>query len=210
MELKFVIVIVAIVLVGLFFFSKSKSTGELDNKFNTSVLQKADAKNNNDKIIVIRNVKLDYLKKAIKQFCNNYNQEILRVFPKLILLENQFVITFQNDIEFMYFCYFVNYLKYPTGFSKYEFNPYIRAWCKTNNNDAWMTEEIVNKNVMIYIPDSDDEYDNVFLTTEDNLGYKLGFAIGNNHKKLKDPIFEYEKISVNIDELDKAACIYFK
>lgn len=44
---------------------------------------------------------------------------------------------------------------------------------------------------MLYVSDHDTEYDNVFMTTSDNIGYKLGFAIGEEKQLLERPEKNY-------------------
>ena len=201
MQIKILIFIAIIAMVGLFFFWNSKNNKSVGNKLSSFTIQKPQQEKINDKIIIVENVKLDYLKKDIQDFCNHYNQGGNRALPRLSFIKNKYIITFPYDIEFQYFCYFINYLKYPKGFSKSEYNPNLRAWCTTKGGDAWMTKELINKKVMIYIPDSDDEYDNVYLTTSDNIGFKMGFAVGYSHIKLDAPIFEYKPNPVSLQDI---------
>ena len=94
---------------------------------------------------------------------------------------------------------FINYLKYAHELSlKPDYKPDIKAWCKTKESYSWMTNEIANKTVMLFIPDSDKEYDNVYLTTEDNIGFKMGFAVGYEHIKLDKPMLNFEIMTVDL------------
>ena|SRR5690606_18595632 len=161
----------------------------------------------NDKIVYISNAKIDDLKKAIQQFCNSYNQEEYRALPLLTILnEDEYVITFPYNIDFETFCYFVNYLHYPNGII---YKPEILAWTSTKTGDLWMTNDIVNKKVLLYIPENDKEYDNVFLTTENNIGYKMGFAMGEEMQKLDKPRMIYEN-PIELNELIGNAKIEFQ
>ena len=53
---------------------------------------------------------------------------------------------------------------------------------------------------MLYIPSDDKEYDNIYLTTEDNKGYKLGFAVGGL-ETLNIPKENFEKNKYNIADV---------
>lgn len=113
---------------------------------------------------------------------------------------NKFAVTFPYDIDFDTFCFAVNYLEYPTDI---KWNADVRAWATTKSNDEWITEKSANKKVMLYISAFDKEYDNVFLTTQDNIGYKLGFAGGKEIKLLDTPEKSYEVQAIEINDIAK-------
>ena len=69
---------------------------------------------------------------------------------------------------------------------------------------------IVNKKVMIYIPAEDEEHDNVYLTTEDNIGFKMGFGIGEAGRLLENPPMLYQENPVDPDSLEDCQIIDFK
>jgi len=92
----------------------------------------------------------------------------------------------------------VNYLNYPEGFKNY--HPEVKAWYTARAGDEWITNEIAGKKVMIFIPEWDEEYDNVYLTTIDNTGYKMGFAAGDHHKRLNEPALKYSENPIDINK----------
>lgn len=150
----------------------------------------------NDKIILIKNVDFEKVKLASQQFCNQYNQQKYLAVLNLIKIDNhKTVITFPFDIDFVNFCFLVNYLKYPNDIS---YNAEISGWTTTKSSDEWMTEKSVNKLVMVFIPNDDQEFDNVYMTTNDNIGYKLGFAMGEEKQLLPQPkeTFKTKEFSV--------------
>ncbi len=210
---KTLLIIGIVVVVGFLFFKfgLKSSESDLNNIARPGDSSKPKEPIANDKIIIIKNVKLDYLKQAIEQLCNMSNQDQYNVLPRLSILDHQFVITFPYDIEFDQFCYFVNYIKYAHDLSlKPDYKPEIKAWCTTRAGFAWMTDEIVNKEVMIFIPDWDKDYDNVYLTTQDDLGYKMGFAMGKEHQKLDKPLIKFEKIKMDLNTSTNREMIDFK
>jgi hypothetical protein len=155
----------------------------------------------NDKIVVAENMTATEIDKILTDFCNLYNKEKYKALPRLYKLsERQFAITFPYDIEFTFFCFFINYVHYPMGFNK-SFD--VIGWTTTKSGENWITEKSANKKVMLFIPSDDTEYDNVYLTTEDNIGYKLGFAMGRE-KRLLDLTKKYfVKPKIEIVELNK-------
>lgn len=139
------------------------------------------------------------IKKILQELCNSYNKETYQAIPRLTKLsDKKFAITFPYDIDFEIYCYLINYLNYPIGFDR-QFKTI--GWTTTKSTDSWVTEKSANKNVMLFISDFDTEYDNVFLTTTDNIGYKLGFAMGEEMQLLDKPEKNYIKQPLNISEL---------
>ena len=206
MELQTVLIIIGVIIIALFLKScVSNNNSKNGNRPTNKDLPKD--KITNDKIMLIQNVSLEDLKKAIQQFCNIYNQENFKALPSLaIISENKFIVTFPYDIEFETYCYFVNYLYYPNDIT---YKPIIKAWTTTKTKDIWMKDDIVNKKVMLYIPSDDKDYDNVYLTTSDNIEYKMGFALGASSKKLNMTKQRYSE-PVKQDELKSQEAIQFK
>ncbi len=153
----------------------------------------------NDKLIIINDIINSEVDKILTSFCNAYNQESFAALLRLYKLsERQFAITFPYDIEFEIFCFLVNYAHYPIGFDK-SFE--VTGWTTTKSGEIWITEKSENKKVMLFIPDDDTEYDNVYLTTDDNIGYKLGFATENEKQLLELPQKRFVKPSIGNAEL---------
>lgn len=203
------VIVLAVILVIKFGFSSS--TPDFSRKVRPNNSQKPTKLIDNDKVILVRNLKLDDLKQAIEQFCNIYNQEAFIALPRLFLLDNAYVITFPYNINFERFCYFINYLENAHELClQPDYKPDVKAWCSTKTGDGWMKDEIVNKNVMLYIPDWDEEHDNVYLITQDNLAYKMGFAIGHTSQKLDRPVLKYENNPVDLSSLKNKEIIDFE
>ncbi len=193
MENIYLVIVIGIIVIIGFYFRFIKSSSDFDNT-KRSDFDKPSKFIKNDKIIVIKNIKEDLLKKIITQFCNGYNQNDWKVLPKLTIDKFEYQIVFPYDIDFEIFCYFINYLKYPENLSNQDYHrPEITGWCTTKSTDKWMKSDIENKEVMIYIPDWDDEYDNVYLTTQDNLSFLMGFALGESSKKLEKNMIDFKK-----------------
>lgn len=63
---------------------------------------------------------------------------------------------------------------------------------------------------MIFIPDWDDEHDNEYLTTQDNIAYKMGFALGHTSQKLDRPVKRFEESPIDLSKLSDREIIDFK
>jgi len=161
---------------------------------------KPSAKVPNDKLVIVSGVRYDDLKKAVQQSCNLNNQTDYAVMPLITKVsEDTFAITFPYEIDFEIFCYFINYIKYPNDIS---YKPTIAAWCTTKHGDEWITDLSENKKVMLFIPEDNDDYDNVFLTTFDNIGYKLGFALGYEKQLLDAPKMNFIEPHLEVASLE--------
>ncbi|MFA7302121.1 MAG: hypothetical protein WC069_07455 [Candidatus Shapirobacteria bacterium] len=162
----------------------------------------------NEKLVIVSNISQTEIESILTGFCNMYNKESFQAQPRLFKLnDRQYAITFPFDIEFEIYCYFINYVRYPMGFDK-SFD--VTAWEKTKQADGWITEKSANKNVMLFIPEDDNEHDNVFLTTEDNIGYKLGFAVGEEKQLLETPKKGYSSPTIDINTLTEKQATDFK
>ena len=148
---------------------------------------------NNDKIVVIENAPYSLVKQVLTDFTANYDnpqQQHLKPFSKLHkVTDNKTVVTFPYDIDFEIFCYLVNYLKYPF---EIQYSPKIKAWTTTKSSYNWLNSKLEDKKVMLFIDPNDKEYDNVMLTTEDNVQFKIGFAVGEGLQQQNRVIYQYE------------------
>ena len=206
LKLKTLLIIAGIIVIA-FILKSCVSNNNSKNESTTNNAEIPSEKIKNDKIVLIENVKSEDFKNALQKFCNTYNQENSRVLPLLTILgENKFVVTFPYDTDFETYCYFINYMYYP---NEIIYKPTIKAWTSTSQNDNWMTNEIVNKKVMLFIPSDDKDYDNVYLTTSDNIGYKMGFAMGEEKQKLNNPRQTYVE-PIKQDELHGKEEIQYK
>jgi predicted acetyltransferase len=137
----------------------------------------------------------------LTDFCASYNQEKVQAHLRLTKIKaDEFVISFPQNIDFEIYCYMINYLNYPAGFNK-TFKPF--GYTTTKLSDHWITEETANKEVMLFISDHDTEYDNVSMTTSENIGYKLSFDHSHTSKNqlLDAPEKNYTPHSVSLNQL---------
>ena len=202
--------LIAVVAIVLFTWTKLKNQKPLpdtdtrrptENIFPTNKIA-------NDKIVIIEDVSENDINKILQEFCNSYNKETYQAIPRLTKLsDKKFAVTFPYDINFEIFCFFINYVNCPMGFDRH-FKTI--GWTTTKSTDIWITEKSVNKNVMLFVSDNDTEYDNVFLTTSDNIGYKLGFAMGEEKQLLNKSEKTYVKQPIDFSEIETKQHIDFK
>jgi hypothetical protein len=143
----------------------------------------------NDKLILIRNSDFKQLQRAIAQFCDLYNRKSFTAIARLVKIStHEFVIFFPYNVSFDIFCYFSNYLQYPTDWT---WNAEVTAWTTTEENNLSIDELGKDCKIMLFIPSDDAEGDNVFLTTSEQMGYKLSFDLHEQWQKLEYPRRKY-------------------
>ncbi|MGC3977769.1 MAG: hypothetical protein QM751_05980 [Paludibacteraceae bacterium] len=196
-----IIGIIGAILVLYFMWTKFKNQTNEPNKNTTKpsseYLPKQEKQN--DKLVFVDDITKTEIDRILTGFCNMYNEKSFKALPRLYKIsERQFVIIFPFDIEFEILCYFVNYVRYPMGFNK-SFD--VKAWTTTRSGEIWITEKTANKKVMLFIPQDDTEHDNVYLTTSDNIGYKLGFAMGEEKQLLDTPKIKFIESKIEFGEL---------
>jgi len=153
------VIIVIVVLVILVLFLNRKPTADSDFELPVS-RRKPIAPN--DKLILVQNISMIDLKKILTDFNAMYNDEKVQVVTRLINIdEKKFAITFPQDPGFEIFCYLVNYMYYPMGI---EVTKQITGWTTAKTGETWISNEMANKKMMLFIPDKEREYDNVYLT----------------------------------------------
>jgi len=202
--MKPIIILTGLILAAIIFYalrSKAK-TSEMQPESDSrrpSLPPKPTQTKQNDKLVLVKGISYSDLKLVLSGFCKMYNEESFQAQLRLsILAEQEFAITFPYDIDFEIFCYFINYIEYPM---ELKWSPDVMGWTTTKSSDKWITEKSANKKVILFIPTDDTEHDNVHMTTQDNIGYKLGFALGEEKQLLDTPKKRYVHPDIEISEL---------
>lgn len=133
----------------------------------------------------------DDVKKALKQWISLYSDN-LPASPFFELYKNgrgKHIIHADDKVGNEQFNYLINYLKYP---EEIDYKIEIIGYTKINDTNLFPKNKI-GEDIMIFIPDSDDEYDNVYWTGTDNKVYKTDFGgkttevnISKNYKQFPD------------------------
>ncbi len=162
----------------------------------------------NDTLVLVNGVSHDEIRKIITGFCNMYNKETYPALPRLYKIsEIEFAITFPYDIDFVTLCYFVNYLTYPLELKT---TIKVEAWITTETGDAWISERSADQLVMLYVPEDDEEYDNVFMTTRDGYGFKLEFNSDAEKEPLDFPNRPFKNPPLKLADLIRRSFEDFK
>lgn len=151
-----------------------------------------------DKLIVVEKMQEDLIKRIIRDFCGWHNREMLQIIPAITkITDTLFAITFPYDVSFEIFSSLVNYLNYPRGYNR---RFYAMGWTTIRSADMWVTDDIAGKQALLFVPDFDTEYDNVFMTNADQIGYKLDFG-GQRAQLLDHPDKPYYMPPFTIEDL---------
>ena len=188
---------IAVIIIAVFLYARY--SGKTDNSSRPPGGKLPLTEIANDKIILVDNANYEDIKKALTEFCNQYNKSDHVVLSRLWQLNpGWFAVTFPYDIDFITYCFAVNFLDYPMNVT---WNAKVRGWTTTTPGDEWITDKSVNKKVMLYLAEDDKEGDNVFMTTEDNIGFKLGFASARTRKLLDVPKESFRAPRVSVSDL---------
>lgn len=113
----------------------------------------------------------------IKDVCHiieEYNNESVTKIrePRITNSGKYVIIKLPESTDFSTFAQLINYIKYSNKRTKYN----VIGWYKMGDNLSDSTSIILsNKQLMLYIPDEDIEYDNVFIVTENGIHLKFDF-----------------------------------
>jgi len=194
-----ILIFIAVVFLILKFKGSKLGAEPSDNISRPDASEKPVAEKDNDKLIVVSNVNQDDIALALTRFCNMYNNERYAALPRLSeVYPGTFAVTFPYDIDFVTFCFAVNFMKYPVDI---KWDAKVTAWTTANSGEDWVADTNVGKRIMLFVPEDDKEYDNVFFTTADNIGYKLDFAARKAKPPLSMPKMQFAESSVDLDSL---------
>ncbi|MFD0765539.1 hypothetical protein ACFQZI_11810 [Mucilaginibacter lutimaris] len=175
---------------------KGSGPNSIDRPLNVNKLT---VEQSNDKMIVVDNVKHSEIISVLSGFCKAYNENDYAVQLRLYQIsDKKFSITFPFDVSFTIFCFAINYLKYPI---EVKWDAEVYGWATIKETDGFTIDNVDNKLSMFYLEKDDKEYDNVFLTTSNGIGYKIPFT-NLKPKILTLPPESFKKPSVKIEELN--------
>ena len=158
------IVLAVLVIVLLVLYLKTRSTPSMDS------IQDDTAKGK--RVIMATQMNGNEIRDAINGFIKLHEENGDKVDRPQVTQqeENTFMICLPDTTPYDMFCYWVNYLAYSNEGKKYNNN--ITGWYEVSANAKLFPSQIL----MLYVPETDTEYDNVYVTTKDNLCYKQEFG----------------------------------
>lgn len=129
---------------------------------------------NKDNLIKIKGGLYDDIKKALRQWIVLYSKDLESniKFELYKIGQESYLIATDKRLNNEKFNFLINYLRYPEGI---EYNISIEGY-STVRDEKIYPKNLLNKKIIVYVPDNDKEYDNVFVTTEDNETFKIDFG----------------------------------
>lgn len=157
-----------------------------------------------ENLIIIKGGAYSDIKKALKQWIDNYSKDLQSdlTFQLFKNGRENHVIQADKSLDNERFFYLVNYLNYPEDIEyKIDIEGYTIGKDKIQLKD---------KELLVYISPTDEEYDNVFVTTSENENFKVDFGGKITETKNKrlfkyhtDLILKYpETIKINRKEIE--------
>ena len=180
------IVLAVIAIALLFLYLKTRSTLTMDS------IQDDTAKGK--RVIMATHMSENEISDAINGFIKLYKGNGDKIDrPQVTQLEeNSFLLRLPDTTPYDLFCYWVNYLVYSNEKKKYNNN--ITGWYEVSAYAQLFPKQIL----MVYVPEIDTKYDNVYITTKDNLCYKQEFA-GNTALIPQEYVYrKYSGIPLNV------------
>jgi len=129
---------------------------------------------NNENLIKIKGGSYDDIKKALQQWIMLYSRDLESniKFELYKIGQENYLIAADKRLNNEKFNFLINYLRYPEGI---KYNISIEGY-STVLDEKLYPKNLLNKKIIVYVPDNDKEYDNVFVTTEDNETFKIDFG----------------------------------
>lgn len=140
----------------------------------------------NDKAILIQGWNEDELRRIL----NDFVEEDLSAFAAFRIeiekrLENSFALTFPEDIHPTEFASLINYLAYPINFDPAGRAIIVAGKTTLNSDFDSLPKSLEGKKALLYLPESDEDYDVVCLQTESGVTLARSFNEGV-WRKVKD------------------------
>jgi hypothetical protein len=117
--------------------------------------------------------------------------------------DKQHVVMLESPQEFHLFNLLVNYISYPMN-RNYRLNPYGYWKVEPNQHPS---KEVPTELLMVFIPQEDREYDNVYAVSRSGEAMKLGFAYGEEYTSLKAENYKFIETSFDPSDYGKPLII---
>ena len=147
---------------------------------------------NSYSLILIQNMSENEINEAIESF-NKMGKEEDENFenytPEIKTSGKDFMLLFSPTINYRDFCFWVNYLVYSNKDKRH--NNDITGWYELRNTTN--NHPLSNKILMFFIPESDKEFDNVYLVDNFNNCYKQEFALDEKIIPQNESIIRYKE-----------------
>ena len=142
-------------------------------------------------VMLVQNMSKDEIIDVIESFnkmSEENDDEHKDYIPEIESSNNDFLLIFDRNINFKSFCFWVNYFVYSDRNKRH--NTDIRGWYavgNTNNNHP-----LANNVLMLFIPESDQDFDNVYFVDRFNNCYKQEFREDMTIIQLNEPLIGFK------------------
>lgn len=126
------------------------------------------------RLIRVKNMSKETLSEVINNFITTYSQDGQTVERPKIEEKDGFLLTLPEGLNYDLFCFWVNYLVYSDEALKH--NDDVVGWYELPEKAQGVWKTVAGEALMMFIPPTDTEYDNVFVVTEDGRCFKQEFA----------------------------------
>ena len=143
-------------------------------------------------LILVQNMSEKEINEAIESFNKTGKEEdgnFENYTPEIKTCGKDFMLLFTPTINYRDFCFWVNYLVYSNKNKRHNNN--ITGWYEVGNTTN--NHPLSNKILMLFIPESDNEFDNVYLVDNFNNCYKQEFALDEKIIPIDESIIRYKE-----------------
>ena len=121
------------------------------------------------KLVQVKDIDPALLEQTVKDFVKGYELDRM---PEIRHEEGCSFVIADSGMPYMTFAFLVNYLRYCDKSRKYDTTGWYAMQLNREDGDGL---KLSHQTLMMYIPEEDDEYDNVFFVTPDGRFFKQPF-----------------------------------
>ena len=127
------------------------------------------------RIIYVEMMSREQIDRAIDDIIEMYDSYESHVEkPDIEETETGYTLTLKNSTTYDLFCYWVNYIVYSD--EEKRFNKNVSALYEVPADAEGVWRQFAGERLRFYIPEADNECDNVYFSTHDNRHFKQEFA----------------------------------
>lgn len=161
-----VLFVAVVVIILVFFRSGPKVSGDCTATFPCP----QDQTPGGLKLVLVKDIDPALLEKTVRAFCEG--DEKIRL-PEIRFEEGCAYVTADSAMPYMTFAFLVNYITYCDKARRYDTTGWYAMQQNREDGDGL---NLSHQTLMMYIPDEDDEYDNVFFVAPDGRFFKQPFG----------------------------------
>lgn len=130
----------------------------------------------NDKLIIVRGWKEDELRRIIDDFVNQDTAQSPLKVDTCKRYDQEFILTFPEDISPFDFAALVNYLNYPIDFELSNRSIAVAGKSSLSSDFQGIPAPLVGKKATVYVPENDQDYTVVHMHTDSGNSFSISLA----------------------------------